>query len=114
MGRAALQADGLRLDEALQALEGQGFFAVFRAASVGRIACAGCGQETPAEEARVEAQHRIEGVSDPADNMLIVGLRCSGCNDRGTLVLPYGPIAGRDEVAVLRALLPMRRAAAPI
>ncbi|MEA3136534.1 MAG: hypothetical protein QOC71_815 [Thermoplasmata archaeon] len=109
MGRAALQTDGLRLEEALQALEGLGFFTVFRPAPGGRIACAGCGQETSADEARVEAQHRIEGVSDPADNMLVVGLRCAGCNDRGTLVLPYGPLAGRDEVAVLRALLPMRR-----
>jgi hypothetical protein len=110
MGRATLeQTDGLRLDEALQALEGQGFLAVFRSLPGGRIACATCGLEAPASDLRVEAQHRVEGVSDPADNMLVVGLRCPGCNDLGTLTLAYGPRARRDEAEVLRALLPLRR-----
>ena len=105
------QTDGLRLDEALQALEGQGFFAVFRPLRGGRVACASCNLEAPAGEVRVEAQHRIEGVSDPADNMHVVGLRCPNCNDRGTLTLAYGPRARRDEAEVLAALLPLRRKA---
>lgn len=110
MDRGILEeTDGLRLDEALQALEGQGFFAVFKPVRGGRILCASCGIESPAGEVRVEAQHRIEGVSDPADNMLVVGLRCPSCNDRGTLALAYGPRARRDEADVLVALLPLRR-----
>ena len=107
------QTDGLRLDEALQALEGQGFFAVFTPVRGGRILCGSCGLEAPAAEMRVQAQHRIEGVSDPADNMLVVGLRCPNCNDRGTLALAYGPRARRDEAEVLLALLPLRRQAPP-
>lgn len=107
------QTDGLRLDEALQALEGQGFFAVFAAARGGRIHCASCGRDAPAGEVRVEAQHRIEGVSDPADNLLVVGLRCPNCNDRGTLSLAYGPHARREEADVLAALLPLRPSRAP-
>lgn len=107
------QTDGLRLDEALQALEGQGFFTVFKPARGGRILCASCGLDAPAGEVRVEAQHRIEGVSDPADNTLVVGLRCPNCNDRGTLALAYGPRARRDEAEVLSRLLPLRRSAAP-
>lgn len=110
MDRGILEeTDGLRLDEALQALEGQGFFGVFKPLRGGRILCASCGFDAPANEVRVEAQHRIEGVSDPADNLLVVGLRCPGCNDRGTLTLAYGPRARRDEADVLLALLPLRR-----
>jgi hypothetical protein len=102
------QTDGLRLDEALQGLEGQGFFAVFKPVRGGLVECTGCGLQAPAGSMRVEAQHRIEGVSDPAENMLVVGLRCPGCNDRGTLALAYGPRARRDEAEVLLALLPLR------
>lgn len=102
------QTDGLRLDEALQALEGQGFFAVFKAVRGGRIRCLSCGLTAPAGEMRVDAQHRIEGVSDPDDNLLVVGLRCPGCNDRGTLTLPFGPPAQREDVEALMALMPMR------
>lgn len=110
MARATLEAtDGLRLEEALQALEGQGFFTVFKAMPGGRVRCASCALEAPADAIRIEAQHRVEGASDPADNALVAGLHCPGCNDRGTLVLPYGPRARRDEVEVLRALLPLRR-----
>jgi len=98
------QTDGLRLEEALQALEGQGFFAVFAAARGGRIHCASCGRDAPAGEVRVEAQHRIEGVSDPADESLVIGLRCPACRVLGTVVLAYGPRARRTEVDVLEHL----------
>ncbi|MHB1261153.1 MAG: hypothetical protein ACYC2H_05500 [Thermoplasmatota archaeon] len=110
MARSALEVtDGLRLDEALQALEGQGFFTVFKPVAGGRVRCASCDLVAPADELRVEARHRVEGVRESAENALVVGLHCSGCNDRGTLVLPYGPHARRDEVEVLRSLHPMRR-----
>jgi hypothetical protein len=103
------QADGLRLDQALQALEGQGFLAVFKPVSGGRVLCTGCALESPAREMRVLAQHRIEGVSDPADEMLVVGLRCPGCDALGTMALAYGPRTLREEADVLRTLRPLRR-----
>ena len=111
MARATLEAtDGLRLEEALQALEGQGFFTVFKPVAGGLVRCASCDLVAPADEMRLEARHRVEGdAGDPADHALVLGLHCPGCNDRGTLVLPYGPRASRDEVEALRALHPMRR-----
>lgn len=113
MARVTLEAtDGLRLEEALQALEGQGFFTVFKPVPGGRVRCSSCDLEAPADAMRIEAQHRVEGASDPADNVLVVGLHCPGCNDRGTLVLPYGPRARRDDADVLRALHPLRQRAA--
>jgi hypothetical protein len=105
------QADGLRLDQALQMLEGQGFLAVFKAVKGGRVLCMDCGLESPAREMRVLAQHRIEGVSDPADEMLVVGLRCPACDALGTLALAYGPRTLREEADVLRTLRPLRRPA---
>ena len=105
------RAHGLGLDEALQALEGQGFYGVFKPLRGGHLACGSCGRESPASQVRVLAQHRVEGVSDPADNMLVVGLRCPSCNDLGTLALAYGPRARRDEAEVLFELLPLRRVA---
>jgi hypothetical protein len=105
------QTDGLRLDQALQALEGQGFLAVFKPVRGGRVLCTGCALESPAREMRVLAQHRIEGVSDPADEMLVVGLRCPGCDALGTMALAYGPRTLREEADVLRTLRPLRRPA---
>lgn len=96
--------DGLRLDESLKALEGRGFRASFQPQPEGQLMCTHCQAVRPASEMQVLARARIEGVSDPADESLVIGLRCPACRVLGTVVLAYGPRARRTEVDVLEHL----------
>ena len=47
---------------------------------------------------------RLEGASDPSDQVMIVPLRCTSCATPGTLVLKFGPEASIDETEVLLEL----------
>jgi len=98
------QTDGLRLAESLQALEKRGFRGQLEPRPDGRVLCCGCGQEHDAADLQVIARARIEGVSDPADEMLVLGIECPKCRAKGTLVLAYGPRARRTEAQVLDRL----------
>lgn len=109
MVRPPPQTDGLRLDESHRHMESKGFGEQFAAAKDGRILCMACGAESPAKRFKVDSQKRVEGVSDPADESLVVALHCPSCGARGTITLAYGPRAGRDEAAVLSDLPPPKR-----
>ena len=104
MARPPAQTDGLRLDESHKGLEQRGFDEQFRVAPSGRVHCLACGETSPAARFRVDSQKRVEGVSDPADESLVVAVHCPSCEAKGTLTLAYGPRAGRDEAAVLADL----------
>lgn len=103
------QTDGLRIDEALDGLERRGFHAHLQPAPGGLVACGRCGAIAEPAEVMVLAQQRVEGVSDPADETFLAGVRCPSCHALGTLVLAYGPRARRDEAAVLGGLPALRR-----
>lgn len=96
--------DGLRLDESLTGLERRGFRKQFVPLADGKVQCASCKAQHDAHGLQVLARARIEGVSDPDDESLVLGLRCPACEVLGTLVLAYGPRARRTEVQVLEAL----------
>jgi hypothetical protein len=98
------QTDGLRLDESLQALERRGFRKQFQPLPDAMVECCSCQARHPAKAMQVLARARIEGVSDPADESLVLGMRCPACQAMGTLVLAYGPRARRTEVQVLEGL----------
>ena len=63
-----------------------------------------CGHEAPASELEVVSVRRMEGASDPADMLAVVGTPCPRCGDRAVLVLHYGPAAGPEDSDVLAAL----------
>ena len=106
MPRPPAQTDGLRLDESHGHLEARGFEAQFKPAKAGQVLCLACGVESPAKRYRVQSQKRIEGVSDPDDEAMVIGLVCPACDAAGTITLAYGPRAGRDEAQVLADLPP--------
>lgn len=98
--------DGLSLAEALRRLEERGFRASFGTAPDGAVACLSCDRMRPADAFPLLAFERIEGASDPADEILVAGLECPACGARGTLVLPYGARVGGRASAVLVHLRP--------
>ena len=55
--------------------------------------CNVCGTTHPADAAVVERVLRFEGPSDPADEAIVLGLRCPHCGAQGSLVSAFGPDA---------------------
>ena len=68
------------------------------------LTCLTCRTDSPATDFAMEALRRTEGASDPSDMAAVVGLICPHCDAKGTVVLTYGPEAGREESEVLLAL----------
>src|SRR5687768_16511558 len=67
----------------------------------------------PAGTAIVDHTFRFEGPSDPADEAIVLGVRCTEWNTKGVIVAAYGPDADPDEAAVLVALTRGRSAVSP-
>lgn len=99
-----MHTDGLQLAEAIAALERQGFTGQNTLHPRGEVGCGACGHVLSAELFEVVLHARIEGVSDPADETVVAGVRCPSCGARATLVLACGPRAGRLEAEVLAGL----------
>ncbi len=70
----------------------------------GDIRCVTCRRTFPAAEAHADEARRLEGVSDPADMVIVVRLACPHCSTRGVLVAHYGPEASVEEADVVAAM----------
>jgi hypothetical protein len=47
---------------------------------------------------------RFEGVSDPGDEAIVLGVECPQCGDRGIIVSAFG-VDADDQLRELQALL---------
>jgi hypothetical protein len=96
--------------EALDAIAREGFTGQFMAQApdpatqAGRIECASCHTEFPADAAAVSELRRLEGASDPDEMLAVVALTCPNCATRGALVLNYGPVATPEDSTALLGL----------
>lgn len=89
------------VESALQGDDGHGQFAT---TDDGFIRCLTCDRTTPPDAHRADDAGRLEGTSDPDDELMIVPLRCPYCGTNGTLTLGYGPGASGPDAQVLRNL----------
>lgn len=55
--------------------------------------CSSCGTNHPTDLVEVDRVFRFEGPSDPADEAIVLGLRCPACGAKGSLVSAFGPDA---------------------
>jgi hypothetical protein len=85
------------LNEAAEA----GFGAQLIARADGLVECVACSASSPTSAFEVEGYRRLEGVSDPAEMLLVAWLRCPRCGVHGTLTLGYGPNASEADVSIL-------------
>ena len=81
--------------DALRLLEAAGYTVDFNVHGT-IVHCAACGADRPLAGAEVERLYRFEGPSDPADEAIVLGLRCPACGARGTLASAFGPDADPD------------------
>jgi hypothetical protein len=94
------------LVDVLASLEAEGYVAQFVPRTRGVIRCATGDHEFSASSATVDQSRRLEGVSDPADMVIVLSLHCPICDRAGTLVLHYGPEASAEESDALAAFEP--------
>lgn len=90
--------------DALRALERDGFTGQFAARNNARVECLQCHKKAAAAEVPLQGAHRVEGTSDPDDEVLVAALACPHCGAHGTVVLKYGPTAPIEDLEVLAGL----------
>ena len=76
----------------------------FRAGAHAQVHCFTCRREFPAGTIDASEVRRLEGVSDPADMLLVVEVTCPHCGASGSLTLNYGPESTVEDAEVLRDL----------
>jgi hypothetical protein len=59
----------------------------------GAVVCGDCGTTHPTNDIEVDRVFRFEGPSDPADEAIVLGLRCPRCGAKGAIVSAFGPDA---------------------
>lgn len=91
--------------DVIKAYEEQGADAQFSPRPEAMLHCHACGSDEPAQQTRLVALHRLEGISDPDDEAAVAAVECASCGAYGTIVFAYGPEAGDEESAVLSGLL---------
>ena len=68
----------------------------------GRVKCGECGHTVAPGDVTIEAEHRIEGASDPDDMQYVAGFACPKCGARGALVVAYGPTSSIEEAEFMQ------------
>lgn len=90
--------------EAVDLLQRRGFIAEFDWRD-GALQCSACGATHALQGARAEYVYRFEGPSDPADEAIVLGVRCPVCGAAGTFATAFGPAADPDLFAELGPLV---------
>src|SRR5918994_1069560 len=90
--------------EVLSDLEAMGFTGQFAPRHGAQVECLACHELSPANHTVLRHLRRLEGVSDPADMLAVVGIACPHCGAQGTAVLGYGPEAELLDAEVLASL----------
>lgn len=96
----------MTLIEAMSRLEAEGFTADFHVAAAAEplVKCGTCGLTMAPKAIEVVQVLRLEGESDPAEEVMVAGVRCVACGCRGVLVASYGPMADPADSDVVAAL----------
>ena len=79
--------------EAVQLLEREGYSANTTVHEDGTIMCGACRETHPIDGALVDQVFRFEGMSDPDDEAIVLGMQCPACGVRGVIVSAFGPNA---------------------
>jgi hypothetical protein len=88
------------LVEVLGAYSEAGFNGDAFASKDGLILCGSCQSHLSPHYIGVHSIRRLEGKSDPSDNIGVVAIICPVCQSHATMVLKYGPEASPEEVAI--------------
>ncbi len=79
---ALLQADGYSADVSLDGIA---------------ATCGACSATSGLDGLVVDHTYRFEGPSDPADEAIVLGVRCPSCGTKGIVVSAFGPEADPEQ-----------------
>lgn len=99
------------LQKVLERYHREGFTGQFGSRSAGQLRCFTCNEDLDPATVRQHALHRLEGASDPGDEMAVAALECPRCGAKGTIALSYGPMSSKEDAVVLKALWDRRHKA---
>ena len=97
-----------QLTDVLKRLIAAGYTADFYARD-GKLGCAECDDMLEPARVVIEEIVRLEGESDPDEQVVVYALSEGPCGRRGTYLPVYGPAAPDDDVVVELALKDARR-----
>lgn len=102
------------LAEALARYERHGFRGQFLVRAPNLVECLACRVRQPPGSFRLVALHRLEGDTDPSDEVVVAALECGACLAKGTLVLAFGPEASLEDQLALKGFEDRRGADATL
>lgn len=104
-GDDAITAAGAdTLMDVLQLARDKGYTVQLTARQTGQVECGSCNEMNDPATIKVNAVRRLEGATDPADEMLIAAAHCPNCGSAGVLTLGHGPNASEADSLVLESL----------
>jgi hypothetical protein len=107
-------SDNTTVVSVLASFEAAGFGPSLFATDDGCVRCTVCNETFDPEQMQVEAIRRLEGASDPDEEVAIVAATCLKCGKPGTMVVGYGPTASAGEADVLKHLAGVHRPGTPV
>ncbi len=99
-----LQGEARTLLDVLGGFEAEGYRGQL-AERDGTVRCLTCETRTEPAAFPIDRVERLEGASDPADMLMVLGGRCPFCGTLGTLTLNFGPTATAGEDRLLERLV---------
>ncbi len=90
------------LAEALTRYEAHGFRGQFIVRAPDVVECLSCKARQAPGRIRMVALHRLEGDTDPSDEVAVAALVCGACSAKGTLVMAFGPESSLEDKMALQ------------
>jgi len=97
-------SDNTTLTAELDELRRQGYDGDIVLRDGPQVCCRSCDHCVDPEDMQVDVFRRLEGASEPDEMSAIVGITCTGCGSKGTLVVAFGPNASEREAELLQHL----------
>ncbi len=89
--------------EAVRLLEVEGYTGELHVGSAG-VDCPACRSQHRFDELVADRVFRFEGMSNPDDEAIVIGLSCPACGAKGILVSAYGPGAEPEQLTGIRMI----------
>lgn len=111
MPDSATMTFGQTIEDALRHLRERGYTGSLSVVGPGKLKCEACLATMDARRASFERTYRIEGASDPADEVIVLAVACPACSAKASLVLHFGIGASPEEASVIAAMRDKRKLA---
>ena len=102
--RPGVPSDNTTLTAVLDEIEADGYTSSFVVRPDAELMCTTCRETVSAARLDPALTRRLEGASDPSDELWVVAAACPNCGAHGSVVLGFGPEASEDDALVVAAL----------